>query len=29
VTPKAIKPTHIIRKVLLRRIAIINYVNPF
>jgi hypothetical protein len=25
----AAKPTHIIRKVLLRRIAIINYVNPF
>jgi hypothetical protein len=25
----AVKPTHIIRKVLLRQIAIINYVNPF
>jgi RND family efflux transporter MFP subunit len=26
---EAVKPTHIIRKVLLRQIAIINYVNPF
>jgi len=25
----AVKPTHIIRKVLLRQIAILNYVNPF
>jgi RND family efflux transporter MFP subunit len=25
----AVKPTHVIRKVLLRQIAIINYVNPF
>lgn len=26
---EAVKPTHIIRKVLLRQIAILNYVNPF
>jgi RND family efflux transporter MFP subunit len=26
---EAVKPTHIIRKVLLRMIAILNYVNPF
>jgi RND family efflux transporter MFP subunit len=26
---EAVKPTHIIRKVLLRQIAITNYVNPF
>jgi RND family efflux transporter MFP subunit len=26
---EAAKPTHIIRKVLLRQIAILNYVNPF
>jgi hypothetical protein len=25
----AVKPTHIIRKVLLRQIAILNYINPF
>jgi RND family efflux transporter MFP subunit len=25
----AVKPTHIIRKVLLRQLAILNYVNPF
>jgi hypothetical protein len=24
-----IKPSHIIRKVILRQIAIVNYVNPF
>jgi hypothetical protein len=24
-----IKPVHIIRKVILRQIAILNYVNPF
>ena len=24
-----IKPAHVIRKVLLRQIAILNYVNPF
>ena len=24
-----IKPSHIIRKVFLRQIAIVNYVNPF
>jgi len=24
-----IKPSHIIRKVILRQIAILNYVNPF
>ena len=24
-----IKPAHIIRKVILRQIAILNYVNPF
>ena len=24
-----LKPTHIIRRVLLRQIAILNYVNPF
>jgi hypothetical protein len=24
-----IKPAHIIRKVLLRQIAILNYINPF
>jgi len=27
-TPR-IKPAHIIRKVILRQIAILNYVNPF
>jgi RND family efflux transporter MFP subunit len=26
---EAVKPTHIIRKVLLRQIAILNYINPF
>jgi RND family efflux transporter MFP subunit len=26
---EAVKPTHVIRKVLLRQIAILNYVNPF
>jgi RND family efflux transporter MFP subunit len=26
---EAVKPTHIIRKVLLRQLAILNYVNPF
>ena len=26
---EAVKPTHIVRKVLLRQIAILNYVNPF
>ena len=26
---EAVQPTHIIRKVLLRQIAILNYVNPF
>ncbi|MFY9757558.1 MAG: DUF3302 domain-containing protein [Pseudolabrys sp.] len=26
---QAIKPSHIIRKVILRQIAIVNYVNPF
>ncbi len=26
---EAVKPTHIIRRVLLRQIAILNYVNPF
>jgi hypothetical protein len=26
---EAAKPTHVIRKVLLRQIAILNYVNPF
>jgi RND family efflux transporter MFP subunit len=26
---EAVKPTHLIRKVLLRQIAILNYVNPF
>jgi RND family efflux transporter MFP subunit len=25
----AVKPTHVIRKVLLRQLAILNYVNPF
>jgi hypothetical protein len=25
----AVKPTHIIRKVLLRQLAKLNYVNPF
>ena len=24
-----VKPAHVIRKVLLRQVAIINYVNPF
>ena len=24
-----IKPAHVIRKVILRKIAIVNYVNPF
>jgi hypothetical protein len=24
-----VRPTHIIRKVLLRQVAILNYVNPF
>jgi hypothetical protein len=24
-----IKPAHVIRKVILRQIAILNYVNPF
>jgi len=24
-----IKPAHLIRKVLLRQIAILNYINPF
>jgi hypothetical protein len=24
-----VKPTHFIRKVLLRQIAILNYINPF
>jgi hypothetical protein len=24
-----VKPTHIIRRVLLRQVAILNYVNPF
>jgi hypothetical protein len=24
-----VKPAHIIRKVLLRQIAILNYINPF
>jgi hypothetical protein len=24
-----IKPAHVIRKVLLRQIAILNYINPF
>jgi hypothetical protein len=24
-----VKPAHVIRKVLLRQIAILNYVNPF
>ena len=28
-SPKRVKPTHVIRKVLLRQIAILNYVNPF
>jgi RND family efflux transporter MFP subunit len=26
---EAVKPTHIIRKVLLREVALLNYVNPF
>jgi RND family efflux transporter MFP subunit len=26
---EAVKPTHVIRRVLLRQIAILNYVNPF
>ena len=26
---EAVKATHVIRKVLLRQIAILNYVNPF
>lgn len=26
---KSLKPSHIIRKVILRQIAIVNYVNPF
>jgi multidrug resistance efflux pump len=26
---EAVQPTHVIRKVLLRQIAILNYVNPF
>ena len=26
---EAVKATHIVRKVLLRQIAILNYVNPF
>ena len=26
---QAIKPSHIIRKVIRRQIAIVNYVNPF
>jgi RND family efflux transporter MFP subunit len=26
---EAVRPTHIIRKVLLRQIAILNYINPF
>ena len=24
-----LKPTHVVRRVILRQIAIINYVNPF
>jgi hypothetical protein len=24
-----LKPTHMVRRVLLRQVAIINYVNPF
>ena len=24
-----IKPAHVVRKVLLRQIAILNYINPF
>jgi hypothetical protein len=24
-----VKPAHIIRKVLLRQVAILNYINPF
>jgi hypothetical protein len=28
-SPKHVKLAHIIRKVLLRQIAITNYVNPF
>jgi hypothetical protein len=24
-----VKPAHVIRKVLLRQIAILNYINPF
>ena len=24
-----IKPTHIVRRVILRQVAILNYVNPF
>jgi hypothetical protein len=27
--PPHIKPAHVIRKVILRQIAILNYVNPF
>jgi hypothetical protein len=26
---EAVKATHVIRKVLLRQLAILNYVNPF
>jgi hypothetical protein len=24
-----LKPTHVVRRVILRQIAIINYINPF